>query len=474
MLAFQVILILSGNLSFLNWLTIVPIARLLRRRASRAACCRAAARATRCARGGDGGAVARAAPWSPARCSSLVVACSASRPVREPALRPAGDEHVVRPARPGQHLRRLRQRRPRARRDRLRGHRRRRARRRRRLARVRVPVQAGRPDAAAVLDRALPLPPRLADVVRRHARAGARTRGRCTSSGSSCTADPGVLGPARQRSLPRHAAALHPGDALPLSLRAARRSGRRLVDARALGTGCRRSPSTIRGCGASSSPTTGPSTTGPRPARASRVRCRAATRAPRDRRPSCGSGRPAPSSSSTAGRRWRSRRAGPSSVSSRSWSRAVVSAETTHCSISAPVQPLVNFLSGSRLNPVGVDAAPAEMHVEDLEPLVVERQVDEEHLVEAALADHLGGQQVDAVGGGADEEAARLLLHPGEEEAEDAAELALLRLRADARPRSRRTRPPPAPSTRACGTPRRTRASGLPCRPEKISIMSMR
>ena len=163
-----------------------------------------------------------------------------------------------------------------------------------------------------------------------------------------------------------------------------------------------------------------------------------------------------------------------SSVSSRSWSRAAVSADTTHCSISAPVQPLVNFLSGSRLNAREVDAAPAEVDVEDLEPLVVERQIDEEHLVEAALADHLGRQQVDAVGGGADEQAARLLLHPGEEEAEDAAELALLRLRADAhldlvepdhRGRDRLEHD---------GRRRAKAASGLPCRPEKISTMSMR
>src|SRR5262245_1490676 len=80
----------------------------------------------------------------------------------------------------------------------------------------------------------------------------------------------------------------------------------------------------------------------------------------------------------------------------------------------------------------GIDAAAAQVDAEDVEALLVERQVDEEHLVEAALADHLGGQQVDAVRGGADEEAARLLLHPGEEEAEHAPQLAFLRLRADA------------------------------------------
>src|SRR5581483_8834558 len=80
-----------------------------------------------------------------------------------------------------------------------------------------------------------------------------------------------------------------------------------------------------------------------------------------------------------------------------------------------------------------IDATAAQMHPEDLDALVVERQVDEEHLVEASLADHLRGQEVDAVGGGADEEPPGLPLHPGEEEAEDAPELAFLGLRVDRR-----------------------------------------
>src|SRR5262249_22312365 len=57
---------------------------------------------------------------------------------------------------------------------------------------------------------------------------------------------------------------------------------------------------------------------------------------------------------------------------------------------------------------------------------------DEEDLVEASLADHLRREEIDPVRRRADEEATGLLLHPGEEEAEDASELALLRLRADA------------------------------------------
>ena len=64
------------------------------------------------------------------------------------------------------------------------------------------------------------------------------------------------------------------------------------------------------------------------------------------------------------------------------------------------------------------------MDLENLEAFVVERQVHEKHFVEAAFADHFGGQQVDAVGGGGDEQAAGFLLHPGEEEGEDAALLA--------------------------------------------------
>src|SRR6266478_5938433 len=71
------------------------------------------------------------------------------------------------------------------------------------------------------------------------------------------------------------------------------------------------------------------------------------------------------------------------------------------------------------------------MDAEYVEPLVVEGQIDEEHLVEAPLADHLCGQEVYAVGGGAHEQPARLLLHPRQEEAEDAAQLAFLGLRVD-------------------------------------------
>ena len=301
----------SGNLSFLNWLTIVPVlacfddallARLLP----------AAARARAPSARGRDARRRRARSSLVAGAVAVLVAVLSIAPVREPAL--AGSQVMNTSfdrARPRQHLRRLRQRRPRARRDRPRGHRRSGARRRRRLAGLRVPVQARRPDAPA-LRRSRPISYRLdwqiwfAAMSRPEAlpvvgaprlEAPARRPGRARA--------------ARQRSLPGTPprfirATLYRYASRRPAIRAAP-GGR----ASASGAGSRRSPRRSRGCGASSSPTTGPSTTGRRPARASRVRCRAATRAPRDRRPSCGSGRPAPSWSSTAGRRWRWRRAGP-------------------------------------------------------------------------------------------------------------------------------------------------------------------
>src|SRR5450759_3276886 len=69
-----------------------------------------------------------------------------------------------------------------------------------------------------------------------------------------------------------------------------------------------------------------------------------------------------------------------------------------------------------------VDADLLEMDVEDGLALVLVRQVEEEHLVEAALADDLGGQEVDAVRRRRHEDEPLLLLHPREERREDAAE----------------------------------------------------
>src|SRR5450755_417747 len=71
-----------------------------------------------------------------------------------------------------------------------------------------------------------------------------------------------------------------------------------------------------------------------------------------------------------------------------------------------------------------IDAAAVEVDLEDFDALVVERQVHEEDFIEAALADHFGGQQVDAIGGSCHEQAAGFFLHPGEEEGEDTALLA--------------------------------------------------
>src|SRR5216683_2222139 len=66
--------------------------------------------------------------------------------------------------------------------------------------------------------------------------------------------------------------------------------------------------------------------------------------------------------------------------------------------------------------------APAALHVDgaDLPALRQGGQVDEEDLVEAALAHHLGRQLVHVVGGGDDEHRAGLLLQPGDEAAEHA------------------------------------------------------
>src|ERR1019366_10659701 len=52
-----------------------------------------------------------------------------------------------------------------------------------------------------------------------------------------------------------------------------------------------------------------------------------------------------------------------------------------------------------------------EVNFEDLDPFVLARQVHEEHLVETSLTNHLGGEQVDPVGGGGDEQTVSLLLH---------------------------------------------------------------
>ncbi len=161
------------------------------------------------------------------------------------------------------------------------------------------------------------------------------------------------------------------------------------------------------------------------------------------------------------------------SVMSRSARRARVMAETTHCSISAPVQPTVNLVSCRRLNALRATPRRQRWILKISTLLVGHRQIDEKDFVEAAFADHFGGQQIDAVGGGGHEQAARLFLHPGEEEAEDAALLAAGFGGAEPLSISSNHSTAGAMSSimrQACtNTP-----SGLPCRPEKISVMSMR
>ena len=59
------------------------------------------------------------------------------------------------------------------------------------------------------------------------------------------------------------------------------------------------------------------------------------------------------------------------------------------------------------------------MNFENLDAFVLPRQVDKKYLVEASLANHFGGEQVDPVGGGGHEQPVGLLLHPGEKEREN-------------------------------------------------------
>src|SRR5207248_2057023 len=64
--------------------------------------------------------------------------------------------------------------------------------------------------------------------------------------------------------------------------------------------------------------------------------------------------------------------------------------------------------------------AAREVDREDLAPLLGFGQVDEEHLVEAALPQELGRGGIQVVGGGGDEHRGALLLKPGEKGAEKA------------------------------------------------------
>src|SRR5438552_4094340 len=214
LLAFQLFLIASGNLSFLNWLTIVPILAcfddtLLGRVLPRRLVARAAGGRRRAGRR-RGRAERRAGA--------------------EPPLPAPGDEHLVQPARSGEHLRRLRQRRTGAARGRLRGHARRGARRRHALGAVRVQMQAGRSGAATMRHCAVSVSHRLADLVRGHVDGGPISLD-AASALEAAAQRSGRAEPARGEPVSRRSAALDPRPALPLRVRAARRPDRRLVEA---------------------------------------------------------------------------------------------------------------------------------------------------------------------------------------------------------------------------------------------------
>ncbi|MNV10506.1 hypothetical protein D3C71_1010350 [compost metagenome] len=75
---------------------------------------------------------------------------------------------------------------------------------------------------------------------------------------------------------------------------------------------------------------------------------------------------------------------------------------------------------GRQREVVGIELAPAQVQAQQLDPGVGIGQVDEEDLVEAALAQQLGRQLVDLVGGGHDEHRALALGQPGQQVAQDA------------------------------------------------------
>src|SRR5262245_2823330 len=68
-------------------------------------------------------------------------------------------------------------------------------------------------------------------------------------------------------------------------------------------------------------------------------------------------------------------------------------------------------------------AALLQVNSENVAPLFLPGQVDEENFVEAALADHLRWKQIDSVGRRRYEQSPSLLLHPGEKEREHATQI---------------------------------------------------
>src|SRR5579864_4699359 len=84
------------------------------------------------------------------------------------------------------------------------------------------------------------------------------------------------------------------------------------------------------------------------------------------------------------------------------------------------------------IEPRWIDSAAREMNFEDFNSFVVQGNIDKEHLVETAFANHFGGKQVDAVCRCCDEKSPCLLLHPGEEERKNSPLLAARFRRRDA------------------------------------------
>src|SRR5260370_21876890 len=70
----------------------------------------------------------------------------------------------------------------------------------------------------------------------------------------------------------------------------------------------------------------------------------------------------------------------------------------------------------AEIDPFQVHTSPGEVDLEDLQAFLIQREVHEEDFVEASLADHLGGKQVNAGGPGSDEKPPGLLPQPDQEE----------------------------------------------------------
>src|SRR5712691_665140 len=154
------------------------------------------------------------------------------QPADEHAVPRTGHEHVLRSLRSRQYVWRLRQHRPGALRDRAGGYRRRPGQRRGTLGRVRLQVQARLARTAALLDLALPPPPRLADVVPGHA---GRTRGKVVRAPrrEAPRRRPRRARSPRGRTVRGPAAARRARPVLPLRVYAARRAHARMVEAHA-------------------------------------------------------------------------------------------------------------------------------------------------------------------------------------------------------------------------------------------------